>query len=68
MFSRDSKRIQGPLNTRPISSFAKKDDRKTAEENDGDKLIPLCNENGRRIDGRKLDECLPVYLRTGIFF
>lgn len=58
MLGRDSRRIQGPSESKPISQFIKDD-----HENNSERL--LCDENGQRADGRRLDEIRPVYLRTG---
>lgn len=60
MLSRDSKRIQGPLKTNPISNFIT--DRCKKDEN----ITPLFDEDGHRKDGRMPDELLPIYLRTGM--
>ena len=64
MTSRDTKRIQVFLDTKPISTFLRDDCRK----GENDKPQALCDERGLRRDGRKLDECLPVYLKTGELF
>ena len=65
MSSRDTKRIQVFLDTKPISAFLRDDCRNKEEE---DKPQALCDERGLRGDGRKLDECLPIYVRTGKIF
>ena len=59
MLGRDSRRIQGPSDSKPISQFLKDN-----HENDSTKGFS-CDENGLRADGRRLDEIRPVYLRTG---
>ena len=65
MLSRDSKRIQGPSSTTPVSAFLK-DDRESIKIND--QAPALCDKDELRADGRRLDECLPVYLRTGMLY
>ena len=58
MFGRDSRRIQGPLESQPIALFSKPKDKNQA-------LHSLIDEEQSRIDGRRLDEIRPLYLRTG---
>lgn len=59
MFGRDSRRIQGPLESQPIALFSKPKDKNEA-------LHSLIDEEQSRIDGRRLDEIRPLYLRTGV--
>ena len=62
MLGRDSRRIQGPSQSKPVSQFMKEN-----HESDSCERL-LCDENGLRVDGRRLDEIRPVYLRTGKSF
>ena len=63
MLGRDSRRIQGPSQSKPVSQFIKEN-----HESDSSSERLLRDENGLRADGRRLDEIRPVYLRTGKSF